>query len=218
MQNSWKRTALTTLAVPLLAAPSAYGVYQYLAPESGVLAASSAAIGFELLYVGVNVLALQTAELRRYARRVAIAAVITAVTFNALAHYAAKVPAAFSGAAFAPLPAVLALITALPLAGLAYASSVLLHRIGMPTAEAAHDAPVLADHADEPVRAATIALPYQEQHLHAHGDAPLPIVVSTHGSGDERHACPACGTLLSLGKYAAARRYGYCAMCKQSRA
>jgi hypothetical protein len=60
---------------------------------------------------------------------VALAAVLTAVVFNTLAHYALKVPEVFTGAVFAPLAALLALITSLPLAGLAYAVSVLLHRL-----------------------------------------------------------------------------------------
>lgn len=127
--NPWYRLALAIASVPLLAAPSAYGVYLYLVPESGPLMAGSAALGFELLYIGVNVLILSTPELRAYGRRVALAAVVTAVTFNTLAHYQLKVPLAFTGAPLAPLPAFLALITSMPLAGLAYAVSVLLHRL-----------------------------------------------------------------------------------------
>lgn len=127
--NTWPRLILAILSVPLLAAPSAYGVYLYLAPESGHFAATSAAVGFELLYIGVNVLILASPELRQYGRNVALAAVATAVTFNTLAHYQMKVDGAFSGAAFAPLAFFLSLLTSLPLAGLAYAVSVLLHRL-----------------------------------------------------------------------------------------
>lgn len=127
--NTWPRLILAILSVPLLAAPSAYGVYLYLAPESGHFAATSAAVGFELLYIGVNVLILASKELRQYGRNVALAAVATAVTFNTLAHYQMKVDGAFSGAAFAPLAFFLSLLTSLPLAGLAYAVSVLLHRL-----------------------------------------------------------------------------------------
>ena len=107
--NTPLRLALSVLSVPLLAAPSAYGVYLYLAPESGAFAVS-AAVGFEALYIGVNVLALRNAELRQYAERVALAAVVTAVVFNTLAHYALKVPGAYSGAALSPLAALLSLI------------------------------------------------------------------------------------------------------------
>jgi len=120
---------LSIIAVPLLAAPSAYGVYMYLEPESGIAAAVSAAIGFELAYIGVNVLALHTPEQRQYAQRVALAAVATAVIFNTLAHYQLKVPGAFTGASLSWLALSLSLLTALPLAGLAYALSVLLHRL-----------------------------------------------------------------------------------------
>lgn len=139
MTNTPLRLALSVLSVPLLAAPSAYGVYLYLAPESGWWA-MSAAVGFEALYIGVNVLALRNAELRQYAERVALAAVITAVVFNTLAHYALKVPGAYSGAALSPLAALLSLITSLPLAGLAYAVSVLLHRLSEDTVT--HTAPL----------------------------------------------------------------------------
>jgi hypothetical protein len=212
MRNTWRRTSLAIVAVPLLAAPSAYGVYQYLEPESGKWPAASAAIGFELLYLGVNILVLRTPELRAYGRRVAIAAVVTAVTFNALAHYAAKVPRAFAGTAFAPLPALLALLTALPLAGLAYAVSVLLHRLS----DAEH-----AGHPPEP-------LPLHVPSMAVDTSMPIPAMLPNRGMlplsespiepASERHACPACGTLLTLGQYGAARRYGYCATCKPAHA
>ncbi len=209
--NSWKRTALATLAVPLLAAPSAYGVYLYLEPESGALAAASAAVGFELLYLGVNVLALHTAELRAYARRVALAAVLTAVTFNALAHYAAKVPNAYSGAPFALLPAILALITALPLAGLAYAVSVLLHRMST-----AHTAQPVAHH--DPDTAHTALIDADEQ------SAVLGFPVSSSASEILAldHTCPRCGAPISQHQAAAAIRWGTrwkgCQQCATMRA
>ena len=195
--NSWKRIALTILAVPLLAAPSAYGVYRYLEPESGALAAASAAIGFELLYLGVNVLTLHTAELRAYARRVALAAVLTAVTFNALAHYAAKVAHAFGGAPFALLPAILALITSLPLAGLAYAVSVLLHRISeAQSAQPDPDAPSNAAHGALVIaQAADAMLPFPEPSS----------ALAVHTS---EHRCPRCGQPISQHQAAAAQRWG----------
>lgn len=126
--HPWLRRVLALLAVPLLAAPSAYGVYTYLEPQSGAGAAVSAAVGFELLYIGVNVLMLHTEELRRYGRNVALCAVATAVVFNTLAHYRLTVP----DIAHTPVDAAalgLALLGSLPLAGLAYATSVLLHRL-----------------------------------------------------------------------------------------
>lgn len=141
--NTWPRLILAILSVPLLAAPSAYGVYLYLEPESGKYAAGSAAVGFELLYIGVNVLILASPELRQYGRNVALAAVATAVTFNTLAHYQMKVEDAFTGANFGVLAFFLSLLTSLPLAGLAYAVSVLLHRLSDDSASGvAESAPV----------------------------------------------------------------------------
>ena len=126
--HPWLRSALAVLSVPLLAAPSAYGVYTYLEPQSGPWAAGSAALGYEVLYIGVNILALHSERLRAYGRNVALAAVATAVVFNTLAHYRATVPdIAHTTVDAAALG--LALITSLPLAGLAYAVSVLLHRL-----------------------------------------------------------------------------------------
>lgn len=127
--NTWKRKALAIASVPALAAPSAIGVYTYLAPESGVIAAGLAAVGFEALYISTNILVLRSAELRSYARNVSLCAVATAVLLNSLAHYQMRVAGAFTGAPLNVLAALLALIASLPLAGLAYAVSVLLHRL-----------------------------------------------------------------------------------------
>lgn len=127
--NTWARKALALISVPALALPSAIGVQRYLAPESGAIAAWSAAIGFEVLYVGINILILRSPELRRYARNVALAAVATAVLLNSLAHYQVRVAGAFDGAPLNVLASALAVIASLPLAGLAYAVSVLLHRL-----------------------------------------------------------------------------------------
>lgn len=46
--NTWQRKALTIISVPLLAVPSAIGVYQFLEPTSGPFSAGMAAAGFEL--------------------------------------------------------------------------------------------------------------------------------------------------------------------------
>src|SRR5215831_15954535 len=114
-RNTWRRKALAVLSVPALAGPSAVGVYHYLAPECGRIAAVSAAIGFEVLYLGANILSIRTEKLRRYARNVSLAAVATAVAFNALAHYASKVPGGLEGAAFNPLAGILAVVASVPL-------------------------------------------------------------------------------------------------------
>lgn len=127
MTNTWKRKSLSILSVPLLAVPSALGVYGFLAPTSGALAAGLAASGFELLYVGVNVLVLSP-RLHAYARNVALAAVATAVMMNTLAHYASGDSAVYYQP-FDLMRATLALIASAPLAALAYAVSVLLHKL-----------------------------------------------------------------------------------------
>jgi hypothetical protein len=155
-------------------------VYLYLVPESGVYAATSAAIGFELLYIGVNILTLRSKELRQYAQAVALAAVLTAVVFNTLAHYAIKVPEAYTGAMFVPLAALLALITSLPLAGLAYAVSVLLHRL---SEDNVSDDLTLASLLSTPV-----ATPHQAQQVTINIEAPTP---------EPHHALSDSGVTLS---------------------
>jgi predicted RNA-binding Zn-ribbon protein involved in translation (DUF1610 family) len=215
MHNSWKRTALATIAVPLLAAPSAYGVYQYLAPESGHWPAISAAIGFELLYLGVNLLVLHTPELRAYGRRVALAAVITAVTFNTLAHYRIKVEAGLEGAALDWLALALSLLTSLPLAGLAYAVSVLLHRLSetehaQRTAHTEAAPPPHAPHTPVAMRMAVVP------------ESALLGLKERSSASAERYAiypCPRCGSPISQQQAAAARRWGNrwrgCEQCQQ---
>lgn len=142
--NTWKRRALALLSVPLLALPSAGGVYLWLEPHIGPLLAGLTASGFELLYIGINVLIITTPELRRYARNVALAGVATAIIFNTLARYQMMVCVPLSAEqiangvvstctlrnkAFDPLALGLAILESIPLAGLAYAMSVLLHRL-----------------------------------------------------------------------------------------
>lgn len=119
--NTWQRKALTILSVPLLAVPSAVGVYMFLEPLSGWAAAGMAAAGFELLYIGVNVLNLSQ-RIQAYARNVALAAVATAILMNTLSHYG-------SIAVWDSKLAVISIIASAPLAGLAYAVSVLLHKL-----------------------------------------------------------------------------------------
>ena len=140
--NTWKRRLLALLSVPLLAVPSAAGVYLWLSPHIGPVAAGMTAAGFESLYIGINILVISSPELRRYARNVALSAVLTAVVFNTLARYQAMVcpiPKDPDAAAmfvctlrsvtFDRLALALAVLESIPLAGLAYAISVLLHRL-----------------------------------------------------------------------------------------
>jgi hypothetical protein len=129
MGNTWKRKLLALLSVPLLAVPSAAGVYLWLEPHIGAIAAGMTAAGFESLYIGINILVITTPELRRYARNVALAGVATAVIFNTLARYQKMVGGNLRTAPFDGLALGLAVLESIPLAGLAYAVSVLLHRL-----------------------------------------------------------------------------------------
>lgn len=131
--NTWKRRAPAILAVALLSVPSAVGVYHALAPTRGWFAAGSAAAGFEAVYLSTAVLVL-TPALRTYAQRVALAAVGVAVVLNTLADYQARVPGGLASWAeavrlFDPLAAVLAVVESAPLAILAYAVAMLIHRL-----------------------------------------------------------------------------------------
>lgn len=142
--NTWRRKILALLSVPLLAVPSAAGVYLWLVPHIGAFFAGLTAAGFESLYIGINVLIITTPELRRYARNVALSGVATAVIFNTLARYQAMVCPPLSAAeiargivssctlrtaTFDGIALGLAVLESIPLAGLAYAISVLLHRL-----------------------------------------------------------------------------------------
>lgn len=127
--NTTRRKLLALLAVPLLAVPSAAGVYLWLEPHIGPIAAGMSAAGFEALYIGLNLLIISSAELRRYARNVALSAVGTAIVFNTLARYQAMVGGDLRASPFDLVALLLAVLESIPLAGLAYAVSVLLHRL-----------------------------------------------------------------------------------------
>jgi hypothetical protein len=146
--NTLRRKMLTILAVPLLAIPSAVGVYQFLYPISGMYPAALAAAGFELLYIGINILILSPA-LQRYARNVALSAVAVAVIMNSIAHYQAS--ASWQWGAI-----ILSLIASAPLAILAYCTSVLLHKL---SAEEHMD--VTRQHDDSTALAAMLTTPVQ---------------------------------------------------------
>ena len=131
--NNWKRRAPAVLAVLLLSVPSAIGVQHALAPTRGVVASWMGAAGFEAVYLSTAILVLST-DLRRYAQRIALAAVLTAVVLNTIADYAARVRGGLSTAALAwsrfdGLALSISLIESLPLAGLSFAMASLLHRI-----------------------------------------------------------------------------------------
>jgi hypothetical protein len=239
-RNTWQRRALALASVPLLAVPSAMGVYGWLAPESGPIAAGSAAVGFEALYVGVNVLILRSPELRRYARNVSMGAVATAVIFNSLYHYGAKVEQAYTGAPFAWLPFLLALLASLPLAGLAYSVSVLLHRLSEDEAEqpeGVNTPPEAAPLWAGPVLQATtwprvevypapvkVHAPMRADGFTAPQSAPVAPAAPDNAADAHQEtialhlSCPNCGAPLDRARWLAARRWGRCASCKPGQA
>lgn len=210
IKNTWRRRSLAVLAVVCLSVPSAVGVHHALAPTRGAVAAWLAAVGFELVYLSTAVLVL-TSDLRRYAQRVALAAVVTAVTLNALADYAMRVPGGLASwrsfaATFDGLALGLSVIESLPLAALAYAVAVLLHRLAEAEAEA--DAPAPEPAPAAPVILTDLALPRQ-----AEFPDPVPVQVMEK-TCKASYACPRCGATLSLGQYGSAKRRGYCRNCK----
>jgi hypothetical protein len=211
--NTWRRKALALLSVPALAGPSAVGVYRYLAPESGRLAAASAAIGFEVLYLGTNILIIRTEKLRRYARNVSLAAVATAVTFNTLAHYAAKVPGGLEGTPFNILAAVLALVASIPLAGLAYAVSILLHQLSEDEAQTNEAAVLPISERTEQRSLSILTQPAMASHpgLPAAQPAQMADALQPTPNGWDAvdlYRCPRCGAPISQAVFAASQRWG----------
>ena len=177
---------LATLAVLLLSAPSALGVQRALAPTRGELAGWLAAVGIELAYLSLAFAAFADARRQRLAVRVARAAVLTAITLNVIADYAARVPEGLRGAAqflatFDWLLLTLSVLESAPLAALAYTLATLLHSSAQHTAHTVPNTPHTVSQADT-----------------------------------QSYQCPHCGAALERQQqYAAARRYGYCAQCKK---
>ena len=127
-----KRTALAILAVLLLSVPAAIGVQRALAPTRGAVAGGLAARGVACVYVRTAL--VLTSDLRRYAQRVALAAVATAIALNVIADYKARVPGGLAsgvafGAHFDALAIGRSVVESLPLAGLADAMATRLHRL-----------------------------------------------------------------------------------------
>ena len=197
---------LATLSVLLLSAPSALGVQRALAPTRGDLAGWLAAVGIELAYLSLAFAAFADPQRQRLASRVARAAVLTAITLNVLADYAARVPVGLSGAAqflasFDWLLLALSVLESAPLAALAYTLATLLHSSAQQhTADAAQHT---ADAAQHTADAAEHMLQHTAEHQQQHQQrAALP------------YRCPHCDAALTQQQYGAARRYGYCGKCK----
>jgi len=204
---------LATLAVLLLSAPSALGVQRALAPTRGDLAGWLAAVGIELAYLSLAFAAFEDRQRQRLASRVARAAVLTAITLNVLADYAARVPEGLSSAAqflttFDWLLLMLSVLESAPLATLAYTLATLLHSSAQQhTADAAQH--MLQQHQQHQQHSADAVehmlqhtAEHQHQQQHQQQRAALP------------YRCPRCDAVLTQQQYGAARRYGYCGKCK----
>ena len=198
---------LATFSVLLLSAPSALGVQRALAPTRGDAAGWLAAVGIELAYLSLAFAAFEDRQRQRLASRVARAAVLTAITLNVLADYAARVPAGLSGAAqflatFDWLLLALSVLESAPLATLAYTLATLLH-----THSGSHPQPD-ASHTDT-----------HTAHHTAHTDTHTAHTAS-HTAHTQRttYRCPHCGAALAKQQqYAAALRYGYCGKCRSQK-
>jgi len=217
---------LATLSVLLLSAPSALGVQRALAPTRGELAGWLAAVGIELAYLSLAFAAFEDRQRQRLASRVARAAVLTAITLNVLADYAARVPDGLSSAAqfltaFDWLLLMLSVLESAPLAALAYTLATLLHSSAQ---QHTADASVYAQHQHQQHTA-------EHQHQHQQHSADAAEYMLQHSAdaadaGAQQHQqhqqqraalpyrCPRCGAVLTQQQYGAARRYGYCGKCK----
>jgi hypothetical protein len=121
---------LSQLAIPALAIPSAMGVAKFFSVTDGVPHWTAqgviAAIGFELMNVGLSVLDVRRPELHPVVQRVRFWSVVTAIAFNVIAHYGVRVPGLDRVDIVGGL---LALVASVPLAILYVALAGLLHAI-----------------------------------------------------------------------------------------
>ena len=217
---------LAALAVLLLSAPSALGVQRALAPTRGELAGWLAAVGIELAYLSLAFATFADQRRQRLATRVARAAVLTAITLNVLADYAARVPAGLSSATqflatFDVLLLALSVLESAPLATLAYTLATLLHTHSgshpHPQPDESHPHPQPdATHTDTHTSHTDTHTAHTDTHT-AHTDTHTAHTAShtTHTQRTASYRCPHCGAALAKQQqYAAALRYGYCGKCK----
>jgi len=131
-QRGWA-IALAVLAVLLLAFPSALAVYEWLKPIRGEWAARSAAVGIELTYLALACLLFVTKDQQSQARRLQLWAVFTAVLINSIDSYSKRGVNLSSGvlawSTFDPFLLGLSVVESIPLAGLAFGVSMILHRL-----------------------------------------------------------------------------------------
>ena len=221
---------LATLAVLLLSAPSALGVQRALAPTRGDLAGWLAAVGIELAYLSLAFAAFEDQRRQRLAARVARAAVLTAITLNVLADYAARVPTGLSSAAqflatFDWLLLALSVLESAPLATLAYTLATLLHTHSgshpHPQPDASHPHPQPDASYTTHTAHHTAHTDTHTAHHTAHTDTHTAHTdthtahTDTHTQRTASYRCPHCGAALAKQQqYAAALRYGRCGKCK----
>jgi len=125
---------LAVIAVLMLSLPSATAAYEWLMPIRGQWAALSAAAGFELTYLALACMFFTTVEAYRSARRLQFWAVLTAITLNSIYSYGQRhgVDLSTGASAWSTLDlwlASLSVIESIPLAGLAFGVSMVLHRL-----------------------------------------------------------------------------------------
>jgi hypothetical protein len=213
---------LAALAVLLLSAPSALGVQRALAPTRGDLAGWLAAVGIELAYLSLAFAAFADQKRQRLAARVARAAVLTAITLNVLADYAARVPEGLNSAAqflatFDVLLLALSVLESAPLAALAYTLATLLHSSAQQhTADAARHT---ADAARHMLQQHRQYRQHTVEHQHQHQQHSADAAEHQHQHQQQQRAalpyrCPRCDAALTQQQYGAAKRYGYCGECK----
>lgn len=211
IKNTFRRTFLAWLSVPALQLPSALGVQSYLAPTAGPVGSWSAAVGFEMVTSGVNLLVITSPSLRSHARRVTFFSVLASIVFNTLAHYqaAGRVPLGFLAPDPINWPAlILSFIESLPLAALSCLVSLLLHQISQEQ-----------DHEAEPPRPAwrwpslrvRERLANLRDRLRRPAPAPVPFPAQPAAP---LYPCPhGCGGQLDTGALGRAHQHGRCPSC-----
>jgi hypothetical protein len=209
---------LAVLSILLLSAPSALGVQRALAPTRGELAGWLAALGIELAYLSLAFIEFDDHQRQRNAARVAKTAVATAIVLNVLADYAARVPTGLTGATaflatFDWLLLALSVLESAPLAGLAYTLAVLLHTRSSARYNA-DDASTLLASTEHTASSMLTSADHTTSTLLASSEQMLASAASDQHP-PATFTCPRCAAALSLQQYAAARRYGCCAKCKQ---
>ncbi len=221
--NDWKRKTLAITAIVLLSTPSALGVYTWLQPLRGNIAAAMAATGFELAYLSLSLLVL-SGDLRAYAQRTAYTAVIVAVLLNVCLDYATKTGGLTDTAAFVAtfdvLSLLLSIVESLP-AVLAFLIASLMHRLHEQE-QTENAQQTLQDTNSTRIDVLQESIQVLHDHMSdmTSKTNALQDAFYTHRGQIEDNKpkvpeCPHCGALLkNNGEKAAAVRWGYCPHCK----